>query len=116
MAFLNVKMQLDAAPGEALVQQVGKGGRLAEVPFPAALASESVGKVRQVRRVVRGDHLGVYPFAVMAEERLLDRLANLLMGNARQQLNQVRHPPAHRGNAFSLQLFLVRVEVVGETA
>ena len=102
MAFLDIKMQLNAAPAKALVQQMREGRRLAEVPLPAALAGEGLGKIRQVRRVVRGDHLGVHPFAVMAEERLLNRLANVLMGNARQQLNQVRHATAHRGNAFGL--------------
>jgi hypothetical protein len=52
MAFLNVKMQLHAAPGKALIQQMGEGRRLTEVPLPAALAGEGFGKVRQVRRFV----------------------------------------------------------------
>lgn len=104
MALLDVKMQLDAAPAKALIQQVGESGRLAEVPLPAALAGEGLGKIRQIRRVVRRNDFRLYPLAVMAEECLLNGFANLLMGNARQEFNQVRYAPAYRGNALGLQL------------
>jgi hypothetical protein len=43
----------------------------------------------------------------MGEERLLNRLANLLVGNARQQLDQIGYPSAHGGDAFGLQLLLI---------
>ena len=42
--------------------------------------------------------------------------ANLLMGDARQQIDQIRHPTAHGGDAFGLQLLLIRVEIVRQTA
>ncbi len=113
MAFLDVKMQLNAAPAKALVQQMREGRRLAEVPLPTALAGEGLGKIRQVRRVVRGDHLGVHPFAVMAEERLLNRLANVLM--VMPGSSSTRFATRPRTEVMPLALaFLVRVKVVSE--
>jgi hypothetical protein len=45
-------MQLNAAPGETLVQQVRKQAP-DQIPLPTALAGKGFGKVRQIRRFVR---------------------------------------------------------------
>ena len=116
MAFFDVEMELYAAPGKTFIQQMAEGRSLAKVPLPAALAGKGRGKIRQARHFLRRDHFGLHALAVMGEERLLNRLANLLMGNARQQLDQIGYPSAHGGNAFGLQLLLIGIEVVGQAA
>ncbi len=95
---------------------MGERRRLAEVPLPAALAGKGLGEVGQVRGFVRGDHFGLYALAIMVEKGLANRIADLLMGDARQQFREVRHASAYGGDPFRLQLFLVRIEVVCQTA
>ena len=89
---------------------------MAEVPPPAALAGEGVGKAGQIGHLRGGDMLGRHPLAVVAEEGLLQRLAHLLVIEARQQLAEVGHPAAYRADALGRQLLGVGIEVVGEPA
>ncbi|MNT34249.1 hypothetical protein D3C72_1702190 [compost metagenome] len=109
-------MQLYAAPGETLIQQMRERRCLAEVPLPAALPGKGFGEVGQIRRFVRGDHFRLDALAIVFEKRLTNCLADLLMGDAWQQLHQIRHATAHRGNPLGLQLFFVGIEIVRQTA
>src|SRR5690606_11988086 len=68
MTFLDVKVQLDAAPGETLIKQMAEGGRLAEVPLPAALAGKRLRKAGQIRERVGGDDFCLHTLAVVGEK------------------------------------------------
>ncbi|MNP37210.1 hypothetical protein D3C76_1306450 [compost metagenome] len=52
----------------------------------------------------------------MGEKCLADRVADLVVSHARQQIHQIRHPAAHGSDTFGLQLFLVGIEVVCQAA
>ncbi len=95
---------------------MGKRRGVAEVPLPAALAGEGLGKAGQVWQPLGGDVLWLYPLTVVAEEGLAQGLAHLAMVDARQQLAEVRHPAAHRADPLGRQLLGVGIEVVGESA
>ena len=79
-----------------------KGWRLAEVPFPTALASERFGKIGQIRCFIWRDYFGFHAFAVVAEERLGNGVADVFMGNTRQQFDQIGDAPAYGGDPFGL--------------
>ncbi len=65
------------------------------VPFPATLTGKDFGEVWQVWRFVRGDDFRFYTLAIMGEKGLGYGLANLLMGDPRQQLGEVGHAGTH---------------------
>lgn len=79
-------MQLNAAPGETLVQKMRERGRLTKIPLPTALTGKGFGKVRQIRGFVRRDNFRFDTFAVVGKKGFRDGLTDLLMGDARQQL------------------------------
>ncbi|STI83369.1 Uncharacterised protein [Escherichia coli] len=89
-------MQFHAAPAKAFIQQMRECRSLTEVPFPATLTGKGFGEVWQVWRFVRGDDFRFYTLAIMGEKGLGYGLANLLMGDPRQQLGEV----GPRGNAL----------------
>ena len=52
----------------------------------------------------------------MGEKGLGYGLANLLMGDPRQQLGEVGHAGTYRGNAFRRQFLFIRIEIVCQAA
>ena len=116
MAFFNVEMQFHAAPAKAFIQQMRECRSLTEVPFPATLAGKGFGEVRQVWRFVRGDDFRFHALAIMGEKGLGYGLANLLMGNFRQQFGEVGHAGTYRRNAFRRQFLFIRIEIVCQAA
>ena len=116
MAFFNVEMQFHAAPAKAFIQQMRECRSLTEVPFPATLTGKGFGEVWQVWRFVRGDDFRFYTLAIMSEKGLGYGLANLLMGDPRQQLGEVGHAGTYRRNAFRRQFLFIRIEIVCQAA
>ncbi|GAR76960.1 hypothetical protein NGUA18_04889 [Salmonella enterica] len=90
--------------------------RLAEIPLPTALSGKGFGEVGQVWHVIRRDNFSFDALTVVAEKRFGYGFANLLVGNIRQQFNQVRHAPTHGGNPLCLELFLVWIQIIGQSA
>ena len=54
--------------------------------------------------------------AIMGEKGLGYGLANLLMGDPRQQLGEVGHAGTYRRNAFRRQFLFIRIEIVCQAA
>ena len=52
----------------------------------------------------------------MGEKGLGYGLANLLMGDPRQQLGEVGHAGTYRRNAFRRQFLFIRIEIVCQAA